>query len=98
MASAAARCDCSGRSSRSVQTKSTRRADCVSFHPENYWGQYVRQVVQMYKGRIDTWIIWNEPDITPDAPNAAYFIWAGSPADYYQLLKVAYLNAKEVNP
>ena len=67
-------------------------------HPDNYWGQYVRQVVQMYSGKIDTWVIWNEPDITPDAPNAAYFIWSGSPADYYQLLKVAYLNAKEVNP
>jgi hypothetical protein len=67
-------------------------------HPENYWGQFVRRVVELYKGRIDTWIIWNEPDITPDAPNAAYFLWAGSPADYYQLLKVAYLNAKEVNP
>lgn len=67
-------------------------------HPDNYWGQYVRQVVAMYKGRIDTWVIWNEPDITPDAPNAAYFLWSGTPADYYQLLKVAYLNAKEVNP
>ena len=67
-------------------------------HKDNYWGQYMRRVAEMYKGRIDTWIIWNEPDITPDAPNAQYFIWSGSPADYYQLLKVAYLNAKEVNP
>jgi hypothetical protein len=67
-------------------------------HPENHWGQFVRQVVEHYKGRIDTWIIWNEPDITPDAPNAAYYTWSGTPADYYQLLKVAYLNAKEVHP
>jgi hypothetical protein len=67
-------------------------------HKDNYWGQYVRKVVEMYKGHIDTWIVWNEPDITHDSPNAAYFLWAGSPADYYQLLKVAYLNAKEVNP
>ena len=44
----------------------------------------------MYRGKIDSWIIWNEPDITPEAPNAAYFLWAGTPADYYQLLKVAY--------
>jgi len=66
--------------------------------PDNYWGQFVRQVVQMYSGHIDTWIIWNEPDITPDAPNAAYYLWSGTPADYYQLLKVAYLNAHEVNP
>jgi hypothetical protein len=67
-------------------------------HPENYWGRFVRQVVEMYRGKIDKWIVWNEPDITPDAPNAAYFIWAGTPADYYQLLKVAYLNAKAANP
>ena len=66
--------------------------------PNNYWGQFVRRVVQMYAGHIDTWVIWNEPDITPDAPNAAYYLWAGSPADYEQLLKVAYLNAHEVNP
>ena len=67
-------------------------------HPDNYWGQFVRRVVEMYKGRIDTWIIWNEPDITPDAPNAAYYIWSGTQQDYYQLLKVAYLSAKAVNP
>jgi len=35
--------------------------------PNNYWGQFVRQVVKMYAGYVDTWIIWNEPDITPDA-------------------------------
>ena len=67
-------------------------------HPENYWGRFVRQVVELYRGRIDSWIIWNEPDITPNAPNAAYFLWAGSPADYYQLLKVATLNARAANP
>jgi hypothetical protein len=67
-------------------------------HPENYWGSFVRQVVEMYHGLIDTWIIWNEPDITPDAPNASYFLWSGSPADYYQLLKVAAINARASNP
>jgi len=66
--------------------------------PNNYWGQFVRQVVKMYAGHVDTWIVWNEPDITPDSPNAAYDLWSGTPADYYQLLKVAYLNAHEVNP
>jgi hypothetical protein len=67
-------------------------------HPDNHWGQFVRRVVEMYRGRIDTWIIWNEPDITPDSPNAAYYIWSGTEADYYQLLKVAYLAAKDANP
>jgi hypothetical protein len=67
-------------------------------HPENHWGRFVRQVVELYRGRINSWIIWNEPDITPDSPNAAYFLWAGTPVDYYQLLKVAALNARAVNP
>lgn len=66
--------------------------------PNNYWGQYVAKVVKMYQGRIDDWIIWNEPDIQAGDPNAAYRTWAGSPADYYQLLKVAYQAAHGANP
>lgn len=66
--------------------------------PNNYWGQYVAKVVRMYQGRIDTWIIWNEPDIQAGDPNAAYRTWAGSPADYYQMLKVAYQAAHSANP
>lgn len=66
--------------------------------PNNYWGQFVSKIVKMYAGRIDHWIIWNEPDIRPGDPNAAYYTWAGSSADYYQLLKVAYLSAHAANP
>jgi hypothetical protein len=66
--------------------------------PNNLWGQYVRQAAEYYKGRIWHWVIWNEPDITPSDPNAMYYTWAGSVADYYQLLKVAYLNIKAVDP
>lgn len=66
--------------------------------PNNTWGQFVRQSAQYYKGRIFHWIIWNEPDITPSDPNSMYYTWGGSVADYYQLLKVAYLNIKEVDP
>ncbi|HEX6510931.1 MAG TPA: hypothetical protein VF157_01430 [Chloroflexota bacterium] len=66
--------------------------------PGNTWGQFVRKAAEYYKGRIFHWIIWNEPDITPSDPNAAYYTWSGSVADYYQLLKVAYLNIKAVDP
>jgi hypothetical protein len=66
--------------------------------PNNTWGQFVRQAAQYYKGRIYHWIIWNEPDITPSDPNSMYYTWSGSVADYYQLLKVAYLNIKAVDP
>ncbi len=66
--------------------------------PDNSWGQFVRKAAQYYKGRIYHWVIWNEPDITPSDPNAAYYTWSGSVEDYYQLLKVAYLSIKDVDP
>ncbi len=67
-------------------------------HPDNTWGRFVGQIVRRYAGRIDHWIIWNEPDIRPQDSNSTYFTWAGSEADYYQLLKVAYQAARAVNP
>ncbi len=64
--------------------------------PNNLWAAFVRRVVSHYAGRIDHWIIWNEPDVWDD--EHVGHTWAGSVEDYYQLLKVAYLAAKEANP
>ena len=64
--------------------------------PNNLWASFVRRVVSHYAGRIDHWIIWNEPDVW-DGEHVGH-TWAGSVEDYYQLLKVAYLAAKEANP
>ncbi len=66
--------------------------------PNNTWGQFVKKSADFYKGRIFHWVVWNEPDIQPTDPNAAYYTWAGSVADYYQLLKVAYQAVKSVDP
>jgi hypothetical protein len=63
--------------------------------PNNLWAQFVRKVVKRYAGRIDHWIIWNEPDIEPPANGLQ---WGGTVKDYYQLVKVAYLAAKQENP
>jgi hypothetical protein len=63
--------------------------------PNNLWAAYVRRIVGEYAGRVDRWIIWNEPDIAPEDYGAQF---AGSVQDYYQLLKVAYLAARQVNP
>ena len=63
--------------------------------PGNLWANFVREVVSAYRGRITHWIIWNEPDIPIDVYGA---LWAGTTADYYQLVKVAYLAAHEVAP
>ncbi len=63
--------------------------------PGNLWAAFVRRTVGHYAGRINHWIIWNEPDIAPETYGAE---WCGSVDDYYQLLKVAYLAAHQTNP
>ncbi len=62
---------------------------------ENSWGAFVSQVVEQYAGRIDHWVIWNEPDIEA---TAIAHTWDGTVDDFYQLQRVAYLAAKEANP
>jgi len=64
--------------------------------PGNLWANFVRLMVTRYKGRIRHWIVWNEPDVQHG--DDLGHVWAGSVEDYYQLLKVAYLAAKEVDP
>jgi hypothetical protein len=63
-------------------------------HPENYWGQFMRRLAQHYRGKIDTWIIWNEVDI----PSGIWQTFEGSLDDYVQLLRVAYPAVKAGNP
>jgi hypothetical protein len=75
-----------------------RNLDLPWDHPDNYWARFVERVARDYAGRIDDWIIWNEPDIQPGDPNAAYYTWAGDAEQYYQLLRVAYRAAKKGNP
>ena len=65
-------------------------------HPDNYWGQFMRRLVAQYAGRIDDWIIWNEPDIWNN--DSGLQQWNGSVEQYYQLVKVAYQAARSVNP
>jgi hypothetical protein len=64
-------------------------------HPENHWANFVRRMVGKHGGRIKHWIIWNEPDIAPDHPGVQF---NGSVEDYYRLVKVAALAAREVDP
>lgn len=63
--------------------------------PANAWGVFVGEVVSRYAGRIDRWIIWNEPDI--DDPDAPGHTWDGDIAAFFQLQRTAYLAAKAAN-
>ncbi|NLE99604.1 MAG: hypothetical protein GX601_01360 [Anaerolineales bacterium] len=63
--------------------------------PNNLWAAFVRRTVERYAGRINHWIIWNEPDIAPGTYGCE---WDGTVEQYYRLLKVAYLAAHQANP
>jgi hypothetical protein len=53
------------------------------------YANYVEQVVNRYKNKVKYWEIWNEPNI---------FYWKGTPEQYTQLLKSAYIAAKKADP
>jgi len=67
--------------------------------PNNYWGRFVAETVTHYSGRINDWVIWNEPEFHPGDPGAGgSFTWLGTDEEFVQLLKVGYLAAKQANP
>ena len=67
--------------------------------PNNYWGHFVSETVRRYAGRIDDWVVWNEPEFHPgDAGAGGSFTWLGSDEEFAQLLKVGYLAIKKANP
>jgi hypothetical protein len=67
--------------------------------PANYWGRFVGETVKHYAGRIDEWIIWNEPEFRQTDPGTGgMYNWAGTDEQFAQLMRVAYLAAKKANP
>lgn len=56
-------------------------------------GDFVYAVVDRYRGRIQYYQIWNEPNIWPHWGNHPV-----NPRQYVELLKVAYRRAKEADP
>lgn len=64
--------------------------------PANLWAAFVRQAVNYGAARgINAWVIWDGQDIPPGTPGAT---WGGNVQDYYQLVKVAYVVARDANP
>ena len=63
--------------------------------PQNYWGQFMYKLAQRYAGQINTWVIWNEPDLYSDS---VPYTWDGTITDLYQLVKVASQAVKKANP
>lgn len=67
--------------------------------PNNYWGRFVSETAKHYAGRIDDWVLWNEPEFHPGDPGSGgSFTWLGTDDQFAQLLKVGYLAIKKANP
>lgn len=69
--------------------------DLPAGDPANHWAQFMAKLAEKYRGRINTWIIWNEPDMYVGEERRT---WSGGVDDYYRLLRGAYLGAKSTNP
>ncbi len=63
-------------------------------HPDNTWATFIRKLMTHHAGRIQHWIIWNEPDIW----DTGFQSWGGTVDDFVQLMRVTYTVAHEVNP
>ena len=73
-----------------------RGIDLPVDHPDNHWAGFARSMAERYKGRIDHWVIWNEPDIWD--PASPTYTWDGSVEQFYRLQKVGYRAMKRGNP
>jgi hypothetical protein len=64
--------------------------------PNNLWATFLRKLVTKYAGRVNRWIIWNEPDIWDSKyPGQT---WGGSVDEFLQFQRIAYYTAKSANP
>lgn len=77
----------------------------VSANADNYYADYMFDMVTRYKGKIQYWQVWNEPDFpsgdltagtTGSGGGTRY--WAGSVQDYVRLLKVSHTIVKGIDP
>ncbi len=64
--------------------------------PNNLWATFLRRLVTQYAGRVNHWIIWNEPDIWDSKYGGQ--TWGGSVNEFLQFQRLAYAVAKSANP
>jgi len=51
--------------------------------PRNTFGQFMLRLTRTYKGRISTWVVWNEPDFLP-GESGTWWTWSGSAGDFFK--------------
>lgn len=70
-----------------------------AFSPASHledWAVYCREAARRYKGRVDHFEIWNEPN--NNALGDEGFFFKGNVKQYLEVLQVAYRAVKEGNP
>ncbi|MFN8525078.1 MAG: glycosyl hydrolase [Chloroflexota bacterium] len=70
--------------------------DLAPDDPGNLWADFARKIAERYRGRIDDWVIWNEPDVWDAASDT--HTWDGSVEDFFKLQRSGYLAIKRANP
>src|SRR5712691_13145765 len=65
--------------------------------PRNTFGQFMLRLAKAYKGRITTWVIWNEPDFLP-GESGSWWTWSGNTSDFARVLRTGYRAIKAVDP
>lgn len=64
---------------------------------QNTLANFVGKLAEKYKGTVDSWIVWNEPDLISNEETKESSNWAGSVEEFWLLQKSAYLAIKRAN-
>ncbi|MBN2452451.1 MAG: hypothetical protein JXR77_18845 [Lentisphaeria bacterium] len=56
------------------------------------WGEYVEAITRQYRGLVDHWEIWNEPNIS------VFWLPEPDPVAFFAVVKAGYAAAKRGNP
>lgn len=72
------------------QTGLPQGLDLPADDARNLWATFVQTAVRLYAGRINYWMVWDQPD-DPER-------WPGTAADYIRLLQVSYQVIRRENP
>lgn len=71
-------------------------------NPRHYWARMLHRVAKRYKGKVQYYQVWNEPDYPKGDQKANYKdperSWHGSVGDYVRMLQVAHMVVKSVDP
>ena len=66
-----------------------KNRDYISREDFKYFLNYVEVTVSRYKGKVDAWEIWNEPN---------WLFWKGTDKEFFELSRLTAIKIREVDP